>query len=201
MSGDTRDGPWLNIGCGTDRPEGWINADRYVETVEMRDGAGNRVGGYTVPTYADLTERLPWDTGTFTLAVCNHVLSDLDHHQLPHALAELCRVLRPGGVLRILVPDLLAAFHRYQMREPEWFPQDERTGSIDARFCTFVTWYGESRSVFTRQYLRELLHAAGFAATVSLPVGATAIVDPELAAAIVSLDGDRTTALRIEAQK
>lgn len=181
---------FLNIGCGSDRPEGWTNADKGV----IVRGSG--------VAYADLRMVLPWPDDTFTLIVANHVLSDLTHHELPHALRELRRVLKPGGVLRILVPDFLRAVHHFEQGDPDWFPQDDRTEGLDARLCTFVMWYGESRSVFTRGYLRDLLAAAGFAETVALlPVGATACSDPEWAALIVSLDGDRTTALRVEAQK
>lgn len=188
----------LNIGCGNDRPQGWINADRYVEHYVVKDGAGTMISQHVDPAYADLTEVLPWTDGTFDMIVANHVLSDLTHHELPHALRELHRVAKVNGVLRILVPDLVGAFYHWEKGDAEWFPQDDRTGGLDAKFCTFLTWFGESRSVFTLGYLVQLLTDAGWSETARPPHGRSHFLyDNEIA----SLDGDRTTSLIVEAHK
>lgn len=191
----------LNIGCGQDQPAGWVNADKdsdlfAVDVVNAKDVPPPRAGGW----YADLAaQRLPWPDASFDIAVANHVLSDIGHHDLPHALGELLRVLAPGGVLRVLVPDIDTAISAWEHGRREWFPQDERVASIDARFCTFVTWFGESRSVFTCLYLTELLHAAGFDDTAWCGLGRSYFLPPD--SGITDLDGDRTTALIMEARR
>lgn len=49
---------------------------------------------------------LPYADGSFDRATCLDVLEHLAFHQQPVALAELFRVLRPGGELLVSVPNL-----------------------------------------------------------------------------------------------
>lgn len=139
----------MNFGSGSVTPEGWINVDR-----QQYPG---------VHYVGDVRDGLPpeWE-GEFEMIVANHVLSDLTHHELVPALAELRRCLAPDGVLRILVPDLLRAVQAYEEDDVAWFPLGDDLPGGDERLCTFLTWFGESRSVFTAGYLGTLLVAAGF---------------------------------------
>jgi SAM-dependent methyltransferase len=49
---------------------------------------------------------LPYDAGTFDRALCLDVLEHLSVEDQPRALAELFRVLKPGGELYVTVPNL-----------------------------------------------------------------------------------------------
>jgi SAM-dependent methyltransferase len=49
---------------------------------------------------------LPFEGGRFAHALCLDVLEHLPYHEQPLALAELHRVLRPGGELLVSVPNL-----------------------------------------------------------------------------------------------
>jgi SAM-dependent methyltransferase len=49
---------------------------------------------------------LPYGDATFARAMCLDVLEHLPYDQQPIALAELCRVLEPGGELLVSVPNL-----------------------------------------------------------------------------------------------
>jgi SAM-dependent methyltransferase len=49
---------------------------------------------------------LPYEAGTFDRALCLDVLEHLAYEDQPKALAELFRVLRPGGELLVSVPNL-----------------------------------------------------------------------------------------------
>jgi SAM-dependent methyltransferase len=49
---------------------------------------------------------LPYGDGTFDRALCLDVLEHLEFEQQPVALAELFRVLRPGGELLVSIPNL-----------------------------------------------------------------------------------------------
>ena len=49
---------------------------------------------------------LPWDASTFDRALCLDVLEHLAYEDQPRALAELHRVVRPGGELLVSVPNL-----------------------------------------------------------------------------------------------
>jgi predicted SAM-dependent methyltransferase len=139
---------FMNFGCGSVCPEGWVNVDK-----EAHPGVTLKV---------DIRDGLHYTTGSFDGIVANHSLSDLDHHELVPALRELRRVLKPGGVLRILVPDLLKAFEAYRGDDPAWFPLGDDLPSIDERLCTFIPWFGTVRSVWTPGYAFALLTMAGF---------------------------------------
>jgi predicted SAM-dependent methyltransferase len=172
----------LNVGCGTVQPAGWQNLDIVDHGQEF---------------VVDVREGLPFPDDFADYAVANHVLSDWTFHELPGALKELHRVLRPGGVLRVLVPDLEAAVIAYDVGKVSWFPQGDDLTNIDERFCTFVTWFGTVGSVFTPKYLGLLLERAGFDWQ-RRPIGVTSDINPP---EITSLDGDRTTSLIMEGRK
>ena len=171
----------MNFGCGSVQPDGWVNIDK------LDSGA-----------YSDIrTWNGQWSE-RYDYIVANHSISDLDFHELDPALKELRRCLRPGGVLRVLVPDLMGAVKAYQRRDYEWFPQGNDLTSIDERFCTFVGWFGTAKSNFTEGYLRLLLERAGFRTVIRSNVrGRTLSSDRE----IVSLDDRQPTALVMEGQK
>lgn len=188
----------MNLGCGSVQPAGWDNADagdhgqRFHWSVrDDPDRCAERFNfGWTEASNAD------WPVGGYDYIVTNHMLSDVGHHDLVGALSNIRSMLKLGGVLRILVPDVAKAFDAWLVGNETWFPQDARTGDIDAKFCTFLTWFGESRSVFTWGYLSSLLTAAGFS-DVSIPLvcGETTFGPEE----ITELDDRCTEALIVEA--
>lgn len=201
----------MNFGSGSVQPDGWVNVDKNVDWDHMENwhrwsDEPPEAGLYWMDIVEGPNPVEPeiypggfpetW-TERFDYIVANHSLSDLTHHELPAALAELHRVLKPGGVLRVLVPDLLEAVEAYWRHEESWFPQDERTGDIDAKLCTFIGWFGTARSNFTEGYLYDLLKGAGFQRVWVIGRGGSLCDDPEIA----SLDGDRTTALIMEGRK
>jgi 2-polyprenyl-3-methyl-5-hydroxy-6-metoxy-1,4-benzoquinol methylase len=61
-------------------------------------GLDSRIDFQTVPD----TRKLPYASNAFDMVVCNSVLEYVAHDHLPDVLAEIDRVLKPGGVLFIL---------------------------------------------------------------------------------------------------
>ena len=51
---------------------------------------------------ADCEQRLPWDDDSFDRVLAIHVLEHL--YNLPAALEEIARVLRPGGIFSVVIP-------------------------------------------------------------------------------------------------
>lgn len=139
----------LNCGCGSVQPDGWVNADRreYGQDIilDVRDG-------HACEPYA----------GMFDVIVANHLLSCFNHHELPGVLENIRSMLKPGGVLRVLVPDMRAAARAYLCGDTNWFPQGDDMPSVSERYCTYVTWFGESPSIFDASYLGNRLYAGGF---------------------------------------
>lgn len=81
----------LNIGCGSRFHPDWINADLTSRHPRV------------IP--CDLTWGLCFRSASLDAVYASHVLEHLDRDKAPALLEECRRVLRPGGVLRIAVPD------------------------------------------------------------------------------------------------
>ena len=82
----------LNFGCGLRFARGWVNIDFHSEHPEVR-----RV---------NLLQRWPFPEGHFDVVYSSHTL---EHFSVPmgeRLLRECGRVSKPGGILRIVVPDL-----------------------------------------------------------------------------------------------
>lgn len=86
----------LHVGCGGSHLPEWVPASR-----ETRLDADPRVGPDIVADMRDLG-----DIGTFDGIFCSHALEHLTLQDGDIALAEFRRVLRDGGAVMIMVPDL-----------------------------------------------------------------------------------------------
>ncbi|MEO1527119.1 MAG: methyltransferase domain-containing protein, partial [Planctomycetota bacterium] len=82
----------LNVGCGKCIHSAWTNIDLVASTPEVQAH--------------DLRRGLPFDHETFDGVYHSHVLEHLTPDRAEALLVECHRVLREGGVLRVVVPDL-----------------------------------------------------------------------------------------------
>lgn len=144
----------LNLGCGSVQPEGWVNADLY--------GVMYGCVQFDITNQLDV-ERLADAHGEFDEIVANHLLSCFSHWELlDSVLPNILRLLKPRGVLRVLVPDARKAAEAYLAHDEGHFPLGDDLPSVSERFCTFLPWFGESKSIFDQPYLVVLLRQAGF---------------------------------------
>lgn len=90
---------YLNIGCGSTYHKDWINID-----IQSRDPNVDEV---------DIRKGLPYKDGSIFAIFCSHVLEHLTPDEAINLLHECFRVLSPGGVIRILVPDLERTVKEY----------------------------------------------------------------------------------------
>lgn len=104
----------LNTCSGNVPLEGWINIDKYYFPGSPNPLTDRRVVDSWVDTeeskwiYGDATA-LEFPEATFDKVMMVHGLEHLDMGQGSRAIMEAHRVLKPGGVLEIEVPDLLKA--------------------------------------------------------------------------------------------
>ncbi len=93
----------LEIGAGTGTHVQFESSGEYV-ALEASDQLAAQIpqrDGLSV-VVADCEQRLPWDDDSFDRVLAIHVLEHL--YNLPAALEEVARVLRPDGVFIVVIP-------------------------------------------------------------------------------------------------
>ena len=83
---------YLNLGCGYRSHPQWTNVN-FVAT-------GKKVIAH------DLSKNIPFADNTFDLVYHSHVLEHFSQAVAVNFIEECYRVLRPGGIVRVVVPDL-----------------------------------------------------------------------------------------------
>lgn len=122
----------LHLGCGLMAPQTWLNVDgsrnAWLAQRPLLRSVARTFG--LVPKYADqvpwpknvtihdVRKPLPWANGTFTAVYASHVLEHLYLGEAQRLLKECYRVLKPGGVVRMVVPDLEACASDYLHNKP-----------------------------------------------------------------------------------
>ena len=144
----------------------------------------------------DIRDGLPIESNTLDYAVSVHALQELAYEEVVPALEELRRVLKPGGVLRLVLPDLQKGIRAHVLRKPDYF-QVDGIRSAGGQFITHMLWYGHSRMLFTDDFVEELLEDAGFVEVARCRYGETASDFSE----ITELDNRPSESLFVEATK
>lgn len=177
----------LNLGCGTTAPVGWINIDRSPGLLISRIPGLRRLlratGLLPEPQSAvewpgnirmlDVRGGLPFPSRTVDAIYSSHMLEHLSLEAALGLLRECRRVLRPGGILRIAVPDLRALTQDYFTSEDpaaaDAFVRATYLGSEDEphgrhRLIRLVT-ASRHRWMYDGASLHAHLHTAGFTET------------------------------------
>jgi len=108
----------LNLGCGLQTPAGWVNVDYSVGAM-LAKLPGIRALRFTRGQWdprvvlADLRRAFPWRDGAAQVIYSSHTLEHLSAPDGARFLEQSYRVLAPGGVIRIVVPDLRAIVDAY----------------------------------------------------------------------------------------
>lgn len=155
------------LGSGTHPPSGWVGLDRH------------RSGDDVFP--ADIRDRLPLQTASVPQVLAEHVLEHLYLDELPAVVAEVRRVLAPGGVFRVVCPD--AVFVARMILTPEHAEMKEArvrdaamhrwlTGHDDqsATVNRLSHQWGQHKSLLTAGAVARLMRRSGFVDVVELSV-------------------------------
>src|SRR5262249_45743128 len=81
----------LQLGCGHNLLPGWVNTDR--EPVPSAD-------------YLDFTRPFPFVDNALDAVFCEHTIEHIEKAEAARMIGEVFRVLKSGGVFRIVTPSL-----------------------------------------------------------------------------------------------
>lgn len=158
----------LNLGCGATRivDDTWINLDNLRPVLAV--GTPERTNLDAEPNYvnADITQTLPFTDGMFDGVLCSHVIEHFDCQQGVAIMRECHRILKPGGVLLVSVPDA-SIFRRHHHEdtpenavrlfgEPIHLPDGENT------FAGYALWNRFHKAILTEDVLWCYFVRAGF---------------------------------------
>jgi predicted SAM-dependent methyltransferase len=138
----------LNIGCGADIRQDYINID-------IRELPG-------VDIVMDLeSEQLPFESNSIDEILAIDVLEHLSWRSVVRVLSEMFRVLKPGGILRLRVPDVDVIYLR-SITNTNLDPLERfiyiNFWLMGAQDCKENT----HKTVFSKSTLRSLLQLVGF---------------------------------------
>ena len=191
----------LNIGCGSSPTADWINYDnspsvRLARWPVLARMLG-RLGLIGRPVlafvefsrlhrirHADAAHRIPHDSATVDVIYSSHMLEHLDRAEALSFLAECRRVLRPGGILRLAVPDLRNAAWRYlRLSDADGFLRHlqfdlGRPRGFGARLHRMLTGGRGHHWMYDRDSLMALVEGAGFVDVDLMEEGRTRIAEP-----------------------
>lgn len=99
----------LNIGCGAkimdcSEREEWVNLD-------VREGLNSNV------VKCDVFRTLPYQDGTFDKILAKDVLEHESYHRTDEVFKEWVRVLKKGGEITVVSPDLMTICQKYARHE------------------------------------------------------------------------------------
>lgn len=117
----------LNLGCGTRTSPRTVNIDFSIYQ-RLHASSGGRAAAKLVLkgerrakfdsmsgdiVVHDLRKGIPAEPNTIDAVYHSHILEHIDRAAVPGFMSEVLRVLKPGGVHRIVVPDLERAVRTY----------------------------------------------------------------------------------------
>lgn len=176
---DNAQGPVkVNIGSGVEVAAGWIHVDGGIHALfagapapvlRMLHRSSNVMRNGLPPdeyvrrlnrhrfVHHELEEGLPFEDASVDYIFCSHVLEHFYRGDGAQLLAEMKRVLKAGGVVRVCVPDLEHAVGLYT--------SGERERALDYFFVpSRAGYYRQHRYMYDYVLLEQALRDAGFRA-------------------------------------
>ncbi len=147
----------LNLGCGKNLKQGFINID-------ISKGSNLRL---------DLRKRLPFKKNSVDYIYSEHFF---EHISYTDKTAILClydylRILKQGGKIKIVIPDMESCFKAYTNKDFNYFnrlgvekliPQSKKYFSIIDNINYAVYQFGEHKYCYDYEKMNLLLKSVGF---------------------------------------
>ena len=200
----------INLGCGLSIAPGWINIDNSPNARLSKHPLLRRtlrkLGVLSEHHYAvnwsksievrDLKKQLPYSDSSIDYAYTSHFLEHLTASDAERLIREVFRVLKPRGIIRIVVPDLAIGARQY-LDALRANPQDSNAAQ------EFLNWLQLSRAgvrdphlwMYDAPSMTAMLSEAGFTNVVVCEYRKGRVPDCEI------LDNRPEDSLHIEAEK
>lgn len=133
----------LNLGCGSDKRDGWVNLDCRTEV--------------DPDVVHDIRNPLPYEAGSVDEILAKDLLEHVGYREVLRVLKDWFRVLKPNGKIYIQVPDMTAISQKIL--------EGKLKGWWEISYWVYGGQeYGDNthRSGFTIESLNELLTQVGF---------------------------------------
>ena len=210
----------VNVGCGEDAVPGWRNFDnsfsvrvaqvpllpnvlRKMGLMDNAQYAFSQTAHRLGLEYADATRGLRLESGSVDVLYSSHMMEHLDKTEASDFLREAMRVLQPGGIIRIAVPDLARQARQYsESGDAEAFLAGTilsvpRPRTLLERLHVFLVGTRHHQWMYDGLSLSRLLQEQGFVNAEVLPAGRTKIQDP----APLDLHERSSESVYVEAEK
>lgn len=124
----------------------------------------------------DITKPLPIETGGVDVVFAEMVLEHVSHQQAWNFLDECHRLLKPGGLIRIVIPDFSLT---WRLKDPDY-------ARVNGGVTGATTWKEHARSIlfchghaglWNSELLRDVMEAIGFRNPVIQKAGVSAHED------------------------
>ena len=169
----------LNLGCGAQTPEGWINVDYALGARLAKLPLFSFVNRKFLKLFNldwtedifihDLRNKFPWRDNSIDIIYSSHTLEHLSKEEGLHFLKECHRTLRIDGLIRIVVPDLFVIVTEYindNIRGDEFLIKlgvlyyDAHHGPLKRKLAPFIHF--PHRCMYDRKTLSLIMMQVGF---------------------------------------
>jgi len=215
----------LNLGCGLQCPEGWVNIDSSLGARLARRPLLKKILHSVVPQswgvlpnsqwprnvkYMNITRRFDYDDQSVDAIYSSHTIEHLTYSEAAFVFREAFRVLKSGGIIRIIVPHFAQTVKNY-LANAQKMPHLAAKRFLDDTYYFeipvpdnlpgLVKYYFKRKNnhhfLYDEQGLRHQLSTAGFTDILSMKWGESRIpgiekIDiPERFAGAICLEGIR----------
>ena len=191
----------INIGCGMSPTKNWKNYDystsiklskypilsRVLFKLNLVNEEQNNYINYSSENKIELldaTKKFPFKDSSIDVIYSSHMMEHLHRDDAINFIKECYRVLRPKGILRLVMPDLRININSYlNSNDADKFIEDlliqpPKTKSItDLAKLYFSGGFREHQWMYDEKSLIKLLLSCSFKYVIALPPGKTNIPD------------------------
>lgn len=192
----------INIGCGKNPTDGWLNFDNspsivlanspfkyyiarifnFLNKKQIENIEWNKKKKIS---FVDARKKIPLPDNSVECVYTSHMIEHLSKEESVVFLKETLRVLEPGGVLRVVVPDLKLAVNSYiKTQDADAFMENillapPPFNNLKQKISLFFTGYRHHQWMYDEKSLSKLIDKIGFSKVFICKAGKTKILNPE----------------------